>query len=340
MSSYLIGRRRLTTTPVFDSYWRFASARQSIYEARIGGSPGPWTDDPVLGEFRFTNVFRAADRVSQFLISEVIYDGQKHSPDDLVFRTLLFKAFNRIETWAALEKELGSVSWATYDFDRYAAALDALAEKGPIYSPAYMIPPPQFGEARKHLNHLRLLEHMMESGLAGFIGAAGGLRDVYEELLGFSSIGRFLAYQFAIDLNYTPLTAFDEDDFVVAGPGAVDGIRKCFGADAAGLEEEVIRFVVETQEEQFERLGLPFRGLFGRRLHLIDAQNLFCEIDKYARVVHPEAKGRSGRSRIKQRFRPISRLITTVFPPKWDLSVKRQSTCIEVNGNDSLAVIP
>lgn len=31
-------------------------------------------------------------------------------------------------------------------------------------------------------------------------------------------------------------------------------------------------------------LGLRFRSLAGRRLKLIDCQNLFCEVDKYARV--------------------------------------------------------
>src|SRR5947208_3253524 len=99
MASYLIGGRHLDATPVFDTYWRFAATRQAIYEARLAGEPSPRTDDPVLREHRFTNVFRAADRVSQFLIAEVIYGGGKHDAEDLVFRTLLFKFFNRITTW-------------------------------------------------------------------------------------------------------------------------------------------------------------------------------------------------------------------------------------------------
>ena len=48
--------------------------------------------------------------------------------------------------------------------------------------------------------------------------------------------------------------------------------------------------------------GFSFRGLNGRRLQLIDCQNLFCEVDKYARLAHPEITGYSGRSRIRQRF--------------------------------------
>lgn len=339
MPSHLIGCRHLEATPVFDTYWRFAATRQSIYEARLDGTPAPWTANPVLREYRFTNVFRAADRVSQFLISRVIYDGEEHDADDLLFRTLLFKFFNRVATWRGLERAIGPVSWSTYDPLSYGEALDELAARGPIYSPAYVIPPPRLGAARKHLNHLRLLELMMDDGLAGRVRNAGGLHELYETLMGYPSIGRFLAFQFAIDLNYTPLTAFDEDDYIVAGPGAIDGIRKCFGPAAAGHEEAVIRFAVDSQEEQFARLGLPFRGLFGRRLHLIDAQNLFCEVDKYARVAHPGAQGRSGRSRIKQRFRPLADRITTIFPPKWGLTVERQRPSVEINADGSLSML-
>lgn len=322
--SYLIDGRRIEASPVFDTFWRFASARQSIYESRLSGSVGPWSDDPVLSEFRFTNVYRAADRVSQFLISEVIYDGVEHQPEDYVFRTLLFKFFNKSDTWRGLEEAVGPISWSRFDLDLYAKALGTLSSKGPIYSPAYVIPPPQLGASRKHENHLALLAQMMEDDLTTRVVRANDLGELYEVLYAYPSIGRFLAYQFAVDLNYTPLTELGENDFVMAGPGAVDGVRKCFGPEMAGREEDAIRFVVETQEDHFERLGLSFNGLFGRRLHLIDAQNLFCEVDKYSRVVHPEARGLSGRTRIKQRFKPVDQAMTTVFPPKWGLNVEVQ----------------
>ena len=42
--------------------WRFAAERHRIYLRRITGQPHPWTSDPVLSSYRFTNVFRAADR--------------------------------------------------------------------------------------------------------------------------------------------------------------------------------------------------------------------------------------------------------------------------------------
>jgi len=48
---------------------------------------------------------------------------------------------------------------------------------------------------------------------------------------------------------------------------------------------------------------------------------LFCEVDKYARVAHPEIKGISGRERIKQRYSPVREEVTAWFPPKWGVNL-------------------
>jgi hypothetical protein len=72
-------------------------------------------------------------------------------------------------------------------------------------------------------------------------------------------------------------------------------------------------------------LGLSFPSLNGRRLQLIDCQNLFCEVGKYARVAHPGIPGYSGRTRIKQRYVPSDQAMTSWFPPKWGINDSAQS---------------
>ncbi|MGO4613003.1 nucleotide kinase domain-containing protein [Nocardia sp. 2YAB30] len=314
-----VGGRSYNITPVFDTYWRFAAARQSVYEARLAGAPGPWTDDPILRNHRFTNCYRAADRVSQYLIRQVAYQGPQDI-DNLVFRVLLFKMFNKISTWALLEEQLGPLTVDTFDVVRYREVLDtAFAAGQRVYSAAYVIPPPSLGEQRKHANHLRLLSRMIDDQLPRKVGSAASMQSVFALLRTYPAIGDFLAFQFTIDLNYTTVLTFDEMDFVVAGPGARDGVRKCFGPSAAGHEVELIEYMAAGQEEHFDRLGLQFRGLFGRRLQLIDCQNLFCEVDKYARVAHPGISGHTGRTRIKQKFTPVPTATPAWFPPKWGL---------------------
>jgi 5-hmdU DNA kinase-like protein len=322
LRSIAIGRGRfLKSTPVFDTYWRFAARRQALFFRRVQGDPPPWTDDQVLASHRFTNAYRAADRVSQYLIRHVLYDGPQ-TAEEIFFRALLFKFFNRIEPWEELTTTLGPPSWKTFEFEHYACVFDSMLQRGArVYSAAYIMPSPTFGSVRKHRNHLRLLEYMMKDQAPRRVARARSLQGVFEVLRGYPSLGDFLAFQFSIDLNYSVLTDFSEMEFVVAGPGARDGISKCF-VDMAGLSyADLIRAVAERAEEEFHRLGLTFQTLWGRRLQLIDCQNLFCEVGKYARAVHPEFLGESRRLRIKQRYTPRGSPIPQWYPPKWGIDV-------------------
>lgn len=313
----------MATTAVYDSYWRFAAERHAMYLRRLDGEPAPWTSNPILRAYRFTNTFRAADRVSQYLIREVQYrEDRSQAPDEVFFRTMLFKIFNKIATWERLEAKFGRLSWQASDLDAIAEVLDQTIQRGQkVYSAAYIMPPPQLGHDRKHRNHLALLRMMMEDGLPARLRRATSLREVYELIKPYPGLGPFLAFQYAIDLNYSTLLDFDESEFVVAGPGALDGISKCF-AHTGGRSAEVIIFeMVERQGREFAERGLAFDGLFGRALQPIDCQNLFCEISKYARVAHPEITGVSSRVRIKQSYRAeASPLPPPTFPPRWGLN--------------------
>jgi len=114
----IVAGRRLTPTGVFDTYWRFAARRQQVYEARLHGEAPPWTTDPILAWYRFTNCYRAADRVSQYLIKNVIYRHDQ-GPEEVLFRILLFRFFNRISTWELLCSTLGELTWAEFQLNRY-----------------------------------------------------------------------------------------------------------------------------------------------------------------------------------------------------------------------------
>ena len=319
-----------SATAVFDSYWKFAAERLCIYYRRLADPDGPWTRDPIIAAHRFTNSYRAADRVSQFLIREVQYrEDRSQAPTEVFFRTLLFKIFNRIETWHSLERELGPLRWQSCDLNRISKILDLEISRGSrIYSAAYIMPSPSLGHKRKHANHLALLARMIDDGLPDRLARASSLAAVYQMILTYPGLGPFLAFQYAIDLNYSTLIDFNESDFVVAGPGALDGISKCFH-DSARLDSTAIIYAMtDRQDREFARLGLDFKGLFGRRLQPIDCQNLFCEISKYARLAHPEITGISGRTRIKQQYRARlpEAVVTPFFPPKWRLSVSLPET--------------
>jgi hypothetical protein len=309
-------------TEVYDTYWCFAVERQAIFFHRLNNYPQPWTSDPVLSRYKFTNAYRASDRVSQYLIKNVIYTGEE-SEEEIFFRTILFKIFNRIETWELLQREFGTISYSDYSFERYDALLNqALSGKKTIFSAAYIMPSGKsiFDYSRKHSNYLKLLELMIKDNVPKRITDARSMRNVFELLRSYPLIGDFLAYQYTIDINYSDLTNFSEMDFVIPGPGAKDGIHKCFNSLGGLNEADIIRLVADRQHQEFERLGLKFESLWGRPLQLIDCQNLFCEVDKYARIAHPEIRGLSGRTRIKQKYQLNPLPLSYWYPPKWGIN--------------------
>lgn len=309
-------------TEVFRTYWYFASERLRMYNRRLEKSNLPSTEDPILSEYRFTNTFRSIDRVSQYLISTVQRgEGVCKSPANIIFRTLLFKFYNKIETWEILESRLGNIDVDTFDYKLAASILDEEMLHGKaVYSGAYIMPAPRFGHKRKHRNHLEFLRSITtQQGIAHLLGSKD-LSELYYKLLELPGLGRFLAFQFAIDINYSEIFKFDEGSFVVAGPGAHDGLSKCFQNFTATDAERIILDVCKNQLLYFDKYDVEPASLFGRKLQPIDCQNLFCEISKYSRVSHPEFTGVSGRTRIKQKYRkhklPISR---PVFPDHWEL---------------------
>jgi len=332
----------IATTIAYETYWRFAAERLAIFYRRRRDPVGPWTTDPILRAYRFTNVFRAADRVSQYLIREIQYRGDRsQEPREVFFRTILFKIFNKIETWEALEYAHGPLSWRTVDLDAVDRTLSRLRAGGQrIYSAAYIMPAPPFGRAGKHSNHLALIARMMADRLPDQLQQAPDLSAVYERILDYPGLGRFLSFQYAIDLNYSILLDFEEADFVVAGPGALDGISKCFSATSKRLPEQVIRWVTDRQEIEFTQRGLDFNGLFGRPLQPIDCQNLFCEVSKYTRISHPEIRGIANRQRIKQVYRRNDRDLPVLsFPPRWKLDITEGDGALATATNPQLALI-
>ena len=308
---------------IYELYWTFASRRQAAFECRLRRSAQPWTDDPILQTFKFCNVFRAADRVSQYMIREVAYAERDCDYTDRAFRIVAFRTFSNIATWEGIRSLLGRaprlVDLASGEFEQ---ALDEVKRRnGGLYTGAFILCATKaFGFDEKHRNHVGLFKHMfLKERVDRSLASANSLEQVVKALEGFPLIGPFMAYQTAIDLNYSELMEFDENDYTQAGPGAIRGLKKAFVDLGDYSPADAIMWMVDRQEREFESLGLPFQGLFGRPLHAIDCQGLFCELDKYCREAAPELV--SNRTRIKARYVPTREPLPLFFPPKWGLSL-------------------
>ncbi len=151
----------VTRPRIYDLYWYFASERQRMFQRRVAGVPGPCTDDPILREFKFCNVFRAADRVSQYMIRDVCYHGEPCTEDDRLFQGTAFRTFSKIATWRTVRDILG----------RY-PTLDDLADGS-------------FGNALDH-NYGELLDFSENDFTQAGPGALRGIKKCFEDLGGYT----------------------------------------------------------------------------------------------------------------------------------------------------------
>lgn len=152
---------------IFDIYWYFAHERNEIFYRKMNGDPKPWTNDAILQKYKFTNTYRVNDRVSQYLLSNVIYNGKEYKPEDMMFRIILFKIFNTEPTWQALEKEFGDITLDSFDAEVYGEFIEKLSCIQPVESTAYMLYPLAGKYQSKHRNYLLLLEKRIQEKESG-----------------------------------------------------------------------------------------------------------------------------------------------------------------------------
>ncbi len=306
---------------IYDLYWYFAWERQNIFWKKLNGEEAPWTDDYILQQYKFCNSYRVNDRVSQYLLKNVIYNGNKYVDEDMLFRIILFKLFNKEATWELLVNEFGDVTLNGFNFERYSKVLSEATLKGvKIYNDAYIsCANKAFGYDRKHDNHLALLNKMFnEDKIAGKIKSCKTMKEAFDIIKSYPLIGNFMAYQLVTDINYSEVVDWREDEFTVAGPGSLRGIKKCFIDTGDMSNEDIIRYMYEHQDEEFKRLNLDFKRIGDRPLQLIDCQNIFCELDKYCREKVPELK--SNRTKIKKKYVFKKGKIEYMYPPKWGVN--------------------
>ena len=115
---------------VYDLYWYFACERQNIFWKKLNGELDPWTDDKILREYKFCDSYRVNDRVCQYLLKNVIYNGKNYSDEDMLFRILLFKLFNKESTWELLLNNFEDITLKTFDMNDYSNVLEKAISSG------------------------------------------------------------------------------------------------------------------------------------------------------------------------------------------------------------------
>ncbi len=265
-----------------ERFFAFARERHSIYLRRKSRQPAPWTDDPVLHKFRFTNVFRELDATT------VWYRENVREPlagrDEILLATVLFRWFNRMKTGEAIfnQTQMWDTSsttatpWEqllhTRDVSYLESAIRTFCGKGPYVTGAYIIKTPDgYDKLRGVLQCVKWfmrqetdrevskyswrdwagIIHRGEQGdWITYMGLpTNSLEATWEWLRQFPYLGDFMAYEVVTDLRHTHLLSEAPDIMTWAnpGPGAMRGLNRLHDRPLNGKGNRD-RFIQEMRE--------------------------------------------------------------------------------------------
>ena len=258
----------------------------------------PWTDDSLLSNYRFKNVYKATNTREQCLIIEIIPFSEKNRAETF-FRLLVFKPVADCELFHQYEIDNGPVTIKNFNTERYIKSF------------------PKCG--REWLTkYLKLVHRSIANDLFQDIGKLKSMEDVCTSLARNLVLTEYQAYQLAIELNYSDIINFSEMEYVVASKRACDGMKKCFPDLEGNSPEEIIRMMTENQDKEFKRFGLEFQDLYGRKIQLVDCENIFREIEIYFYLQDVQMQIYAS----IQKFDPTSKSSKNrilKFPSKWNI---------------------
>lgn len=271
------------------TYLDFVAERHHVWTQRQLGLPGPWTDDPILQRNKFTNVYRVLDYGSQFLLRELL-NQPGITAGDALGRSFLYRMSNEPATWQYSKEMLGQYPLASDLTDVLGDLWAGYRDAGNrVFSGAYTIMPlpgvAGFDKAKEVVRMAAAAFHPDSPACVtpAFL-AASTMAERFAVLRAIPNVGDFIAMQVLTDFGYSPFGADqDENDFVVAGPGARKGAKELFP------EWPVARVIAWCRDQVLQLPGCP--SLQGRPPSMMDIQNTLCEFSKYARFMRkPEPK--------------------------------------------------
>lgn len=244
---------------------QFMIDRYRVHKRKdVKGLPAPWTKNPVIQEYKFTNVRREHDRQTRYLI-ENISTNKELTLEDKIVNSFLFRAWNNWDTLKAFgfpygaeelySPDLKNSVRATYkkltqaDTKRlwYNNAYNQGGTKhawkfpaGDGYQRAY-----KESEAKKYkdwepdipLRPFHVGVWLGQQRIAERLLKAKDQQEAFEIIKDIRGFADFLAYQVFVDLTYIKEFPFSENEFVITGPGCKRGLDHIF-IDKDGMTYE------------------------------------------------------------------------------------------------------
>ena len=257
-------------------FWHYVNERHKIWHRRfVLNQDPPWTNDEILQNVHFTNVYPELDRGHQYLINHVV---PSYAIRDQIFRTMVYRAFNNIDSWKLIEPY---VSFRNFDSKKIFERLHQRKMLGhKVFTGAYMITGTKFaGSNDKLVNYCQGLLPTIIAELnknVNDIIDAKTLEETFYLFNGLTGVGRFNAYILATDMAYTGIKPYSLNDWVNVGPGAMKAIKLIF----KNVEKPYEDYITILRDKQSKHLkDFPYYNNQDLTLDCIEWS--LCEFQKY-----------------------------------------------------------
>lgn len=275
-------------------FWQFLTERQRVWWRRsVDEQEFPWTRDRILQSEFFTNVYRELDQGSQYVVRRIL--SKKGTPDQKMFTIMLYRTMG---SSISIASKLGLLDPETFDREDFIKSVNLASndvEDPAVFEQSYRVASMGTGSKVENIGSMftKISEEWDE--LKQRLDYATSVRSLFDALVEVQGFGEFLAYQIALDLTYESkkgrkLYDFDRDEWAMAGPGAKKGIWKLMASDVRpNSMMVVIRWLVDNQQDEFERLELEFPYITDKEgspvwLDAANMQACLCEFLKFSRI--------------------------------------------------------
>lgn len=280
-------------------FGEFATERMRLFHLKHSNEPHHSDKFPSLNVSRYTNPYRILDRGSQVVVKRMANADMTWL--EKMFHLYLYRLFNLETSYdlfltngvdlfmnemadgVTLDDVLRTPVYCGQLTDALVALHKAYDDAGVVlYSRAY-----KRHTGKGFSDYLTYIPELCKSYFPHF-EKYRDLQSIFKDMHKFHGFGDFLAYQFALDVNYCrePMLPID---FVVPGPGALKGIQYSVGSKTPVERIALIKVITEFQGRLFPdfecavaAIKPEYGGTVFRKIPLEenDVQNLFCEFSK------------------------------------------------------------
>lgn len=299
-------------------YWYWIAERMNIwYKRTVLKEPQPWTDDLILQENKFTNVFRDLDKGTVVYIKEILKKLDEPTDDmytrvkEIILNTQIYRLFLKYETW----KQIGFIYLDTYEsqWEQAKQNLRKLKENGDtLWHAAYFVNDLKAANPNTTTNHDKLENaiclceqfYQQLDDTTEFV-LEHNMKECLEHLSHFPAIGDFTVYEWLCDWGMAykhvqnAFVDWTDDSYVNVGPGNKMGLDFIF-EDKGNLDYMELNFYLRASWRHYmQRYGyynrfvsqLPKWAQQDINMRVIEHDA--CEVQKYLNVYYGTGKCKS-----------------------------------------------